>query len=150
MRRPEEIEDEGALSPALTEEDVQRMLGADVEVAPCMEAPLADLKALRAACLQAGIPALIGAPDACGSGKCSTKAQLLVRDEDVPRVQGLLRERWEDSVRALGVEPSAGVPVTGALLAAAEEGEGDLPCPACGTAAPLVEGACSDCGLQLE
>ena len=29
--------------------------------------------------------------------------------------------------------------------------EGDeLPCPACGTAAPLVAGACSDCGLQLE
>lgn len=25
-----------------------------------------------------------------------------------------------------------------------------LPCPACGTAAPLVRGACSDCGLQLE
>ena len=24
------------------------------------------------------------------------------------------------------------------------------PCPACGTAAPLVDGACSDCGLQLE
>jgi predicted amidophosphoribosyltransferase len=24
------------------------------------------------------------------------------------------------------------------------------PCPACGTAAPLVAGACSDCGLQLE
>lgn len=23
------------------------------------------------------------------------------------------------------------------------------PCPACGTAAPLVDGACSDCGLQL-
>ena len=23
------------------------------------------------------------------------------------------------------------------------------PCPACGTAAPLVEGACSDCGLVL-
>ncbi len=28
--------------------------------------------------------------------------------------------------------------------------EGELPCPACGTAAPLVDGACSDCGLQLE
>ncbi|MCX5742256.1 MAG: hypothetical protein NT062_07150 [Proteobacteria bacterium] len=28
--------------------------------------------------------------------------------------------------------------------------EGDEPpCPACGTAAPLVDGACSDCGLQL-
>jgi hypothetical protein len=24
------------------------------------------------------------------------------------------------------------------------------PCPACGTAAPLVDGACSDCGLRLE
>jgi len=23
-------------------------------------------------------------------------------------------------------------------------------CPACGTAAPLVDGACSDCGLHLE
>jgi len=28
--------------------------------------------------------------------------------------------------------------------------EGELPCPACGTVAPLVDGACSDCGLQLE
>ncbi|HUH04589.1 MAG TPA: hypothetical protein VML75_21480 [Kofleriaceae bacterium] len=28
--------------------------------------------------------------------------------------------------------------------------EGELPCPACGTAAPLVAGACTDCGLQLE
>jgi hypothetical protein len=33
-----------------------------------------------------------------------------------------------------------------------EEPEGDAhpPCPACGTAAALVDGACSDCGLQLE
>jgi hypothetical protein len=31
----------------------------------------------------------------------------------------------------------------------AAEGE-EPPCPACGTAAPLVEGCCSDCGLQLE
>lgn len=29
-------------------------------------------------------------------------------------------------------------------------GEDDEPpCPACGTAAPLVDGACSDCGLHL-
>jgi hypothetical protein len=28
--------------------------------------------------------------------------------------------------------------------------EGHLPCPACGTAAPLdAEGACTDCGLVL-
>jgi len=31
-----------------------------------------------------------------------------------------------------------------------EEPKGELPCPACGTAAPLVDGACSDCGLVLE
>ena len=31
----------------------------------------------------------------------------------------------------------------------AAEGE-EPPCPACGTAAPLVEGACSECGLHLE
>jgi hypothetical protein len=31
-----------------------------------------------------------------------------------------------------------------------EPAEGEYPpCPACGTAAPLVDGACSDCGLQL-
>jgi len=27
--------------------------------------------------------------------------------------------------------------------------EGELPCPACGTAAPLADGACTDCGLVL-
>lgn len=32
----------------------------------------------------------------------------------------------------------------------ADDESGELPCPACGTAAPLVEGACSDCGLVLE
>ena len=36
--------------------------------------------------------------------------------------------------------------VEGAVLDPAAE----PPCPACGTAAPLVEGACSDCGLQLD
>jgi hypothetical protein len=38
------------------------------------------------------------------------------------------------------------VPVEAALTKDAEH----PPCPACGTAAALVEGACSDCGLQLE
>lgn len=40
-----------------------------------------------------------------------------------------------------------GAPV-GLGVEASEEDE--PPCPACGTSAPLVEGACSDCGLQLE
>jgi len=30
------------------------------------------------------------------------------------------------------------------------DSDGELPCPACGTAAPLAEGACTDCGLVLE
>lgn len=136
---------------ALTEADVERMLGhGQAEVAPCLEAGIADLKSLRTACLAAGIPALIGAPDACGSGKCSPKAQLLVRDEDVPRVQQLLKNRWEDAVRDLGVEPGTLPFAGGGAEATGAADGGDLPCPACGTAAPLREGACSDCGLQLE
>ena len=34
-------------------------------------------------------------------------------------------------------------------MARESDPEGEPPCPACGTAAPLVDGACSDCGLQL-
>jgi hypothetical protein len=52
-----------------------------------------------------------------------------------------LRDDWHDHLAREGVSPVAiGMPA---------EGE-ELPCPACGTAAPLVDGACSDCGLQLE
>jgi hypothetical protein len=54
----------------------------------------------------------------------------------------LLHGDWHDQVAREGVEP---VP----LVMPAGDSD-DLPCPACGTAAPLVEGACSDCGLQLE
>ena len=43
---------------------------------------------------------------------------------------------WHAAVAAEGVAP---------VVATSDEA-----CPACGTAAPLVEGACSDCGLQLE
>ncbi len=39
------------------------------------------------------------------------------------------------------------------VLAQAGDGDGDPeaepPCPACGTAAPLVDGECSECGLYL-
>jgi hypothetical protein len=40
-------------------------------------------------------------------------------------------------------------------MAARESGVADIDlsgdaCPACGCTQPLVEGACSDCGLQLE
>lgn len=52
-----------------------------------------------------------------------------------------MRDDWNDELAREGLAP-----VTIAIPADSEE----LPCPACGTAAPLVDGACSDCGLQLE
>ena len=68
---------------------------------------------------------------------------LLVREEDVPQVGALIRRGWADVLAREGVVPAASMGV--------EAGEGEEPpCPACGTAAPLVEGACSECGLQLE
>lgn len=53
--------------------------------------------------------------------------ELLVRERDVNRVLALM----------------------GRFVTAEPEGDGEPPCPACGTAAPLIRGACSDCGLQL-
>lgn len=56
------------------------------------------------------------------------------------RVARVMRAEWEDSLALEGLDPVIAEPVTA---------DGDPPCPACGTAAPLVSGACSDCGLQL-
>jgi hypothetical protein len=55
-----------------------------------------------------------------------------------------MRREWSELVEREGTA-AAEVPLGVEL-----ETEGDMPCPACGTAAPLVGGACSDCGLQLE
>lgn len=52
-----------------------------------------------------------------------------------------MRGQWREALEREGLAPVAITP-TG-------DSE-ELPCPACGTAAPLVDGACSDCGLQLE
>ena len=115
---------------------------ADAEVVPCAEMQLADARQLVEACLAEGVPALVHR-EACGKPSCSPKFQVLVRPEDAPRVAGLLQQRWMDSLQREGLLPEGQAP-----RVIPEDGE--LPCPACGTAAPLVEGACSDCGLQLE
>lgn len=115
---------------------------ADADVVPCVEAPLVDARALVAACLSGGVPALLSR-EACSKPGCSPKFQVLVRREDTPRVAGLLQERWQESLQREGL-----VAGPHALPAIPEDGE--LPCPACGTAAPLLKGACTDCGLQLE
>lgn len=58
-------------------------------------------------------------------------------------MSGLLRSEWQ----ALIDREGTGGP--GLFGIEAAEGE-EPPCPCCGTAAPLVAGACSECGLQLE
>jgi hypothetical protein len=120
---------------------------ADTEVVPCLQATIADAKEIRAACLEADIPVLLGREDACcaktGACGCAPKLQLLARAEDAPRIARLMQDRWRAMALAEGTvdqdHPAVAVP----------EG-GEPPCPACGTAAALVGGACTDCGLQLE
>jgi hypothetical protein len=125
----------------MTPEEAEQAL-ADRDVVACVEAPLRDARALMEACLSEGVPALLSR-QACDKPSCSPKFQVLVQREDAPRVAGLLQQRWLESIEREGL-----VAVPQALRAAPEEDE--LPCPACGTAAALVDGACSDCGLQLE
>jgi hypothetical protein len=126
----------------MTPHDAEKAL-ADAEVVPCIEASLADARRLVEACLAEGVPALVHR-EACSKPSCSPKFQVLVRPEDVPRVGGLLQQRWRDTLEREGL-----VPAGQSMQAVPEDGE--PPCPACGTAAPLtLKGACSDCGLQLE
>jgi hypothetical protein len=120
---------------------------AEPEMVPCVTAPLADAKALLAACEENEIDAAL-ARDACcrkGGCGCAPKMVLLVAANDVPRVARLMQERWRALLQQEGVDPD---PFAAAPAAEPPEGE-HAACPACGTAAPLVEGACSDCGLQL-
>lgn len=126
----------------------------DAELVPCFEANVSHAKELERQLLDADIPAALHAPPkkaCCGSGGCGcgAKVQILVRAEDTEKVAQLFRSEWLEAVKAEGVlDGMKLVPmkVEGQLV----EPEGEPPCPACGTAAPLVSGACSDCGLQLE
>lgn len=63
-----------------------------------------------------------------------------MQESDIQAFMRLQRKDWLDMVEREGLAPVA--------MQQADE-EGEPPCPACGTAAPLIEGACSDCGLQL-
>jgi hypothetical protein len=64
-----------------------------------------------------------------------------VQEHQVEEFTRMMREDWLKLVEAEGAVPASGP--------ADIDPEGELPCPACGTAAPLVDGACSDCGLHL-
>ena len=117
---------------------------ADAELVTCLAAPLVEAKELRDACLAAEIPVVLDRGACCGTGGCgcAPKLELRARPDDLPRVARLVQERWRQLLLREGTVPADDPAV------AAPDAD-DLPCPACGTAAPLVAGACSDCGLQL-
>ena len=120
----------------------------------CLEGAVAYAKELERSLLDADIPALLAKPPTkacCGSGGCGcgAKVQVMVREADLPKVAELFRDEWMQAVAREGtIDGMQLMPIKtdGAELDPAA----DPPCPACGTAAPLVEGACSDCGLQLD
>jgi hypothetical protein len=104
--------------------------------------------------LEAEIPTLLAKPPekaCCSAGGCGcgAKVHVMVREADLTKAHQLFRDEWMEAVKreATGVGVQL-VPI--APPADAGDEAGDPPCPACGTAAPLVEGACSDCGLQLD
>ena len=109
-------------------------------IVPAISGSIAEMKALRDRCLEAGIAATVGCPPGAGKS-CGPRTHLLVEHDDLPRVVELFHGEWQSDLAREGLEVVA--------VTADEEAE-HPPCPACGTAAALVEGACSDCGLQLE
>ena len=116
--------------------------GDGAALVPAMSGSIPEMKALRERCLEAGIPAVLGCPPGAGGGKsCGTRTHLLVGEDAIPKLAALLRDEWQDAFAREGLDPVE--------LAVAGDAE-HLPCPACGTAAPLADGACTDCGLQLE
>lgn len=115
----------------------------DAEVVPCATAGIADIKEVLDACLAAGIPAILDRQDSCGGhgGTCSPRIDLCVRPDDLPKVMAMMHARWQDLLDQEGTLAECD--------SAPAEGD-EPPCPACGIAAPLVDGACKGCGLQLE
>jgi hypothetical protein len=118
----------------------------ELEMVPCITAPLPDAKQIIAACEEEDIEAVLARADCCGKSGCgcAPKIQVLVAKQDVPRLAKMINERWRQSLEREGILEEDDPPAP----AAAPDGE-HPPCPACGTAAPLVDGNCSDCGLHL-
>jgi hypothetical protein len=118
------------------------------EFVPFFEGPLQQMRELERQLHAQDIDAELAKPPAkacCGgSCGCSSKLQLLVRKEDVPRVAQLMQAEW-----VAAVEREGGLEHLVQLNTPVAEGA-EPPCPACGFVGPLKEGACGDCGLQLE
>lgn len=120
----------------MNEDQAAEALG-EVELVPAVQGSIDEIKQMRDQCLETGIPVLVMAPP-----EAAGKFVLLAREQDLPQVTALLQKEWRAHIEREGMG-------SGIFGVEAKEGE-EPPCPACGTAAPLVEGACSECGLQLE
>lgn len=135
--------------PPVELKDVEDVL-ANADLVACFQAPLLEAKEMRDACLAAEIPVLLDRAACCGSRGCgcAPKIQVLARPEDIGRIQALVHAGWRELALREGTidldHPAAAAPPDSL------QPSDDPPCPACGKAAPLVGGACTDCGLQLE
>jgi hypothetical protein len=112
------------------------------ELVPALQAPIADAKEIQSLLVAAGVEAVLGRDDHCTTG-CAPKVLVLVPPADLPRVHEVLQLRWASLLE--GTEHHQGY--TG--LGVEAVGDEEPPCPACGARAPLVEGACAECGLAL-
>jgi hypothetical protein len=145
------------LPAPLTAAEADRLL-ADAPLRPYAKGSLRDGKALVEQLLARGVPAAVSRPDdCCSGGSCGPKFEVLVREEDLLRIAQLQHRRWQEDLAREGLVPAAAASATATASASAaapsapsEEAEGEPPCPACGTVGPLLHGACTDCGLQLE
>jgi hypothetical protein len=120
------------------------------ELVPCFEGQVSAARELERALAAADIPVALAKPPSkacCGPGGCGcgAKVQVMVQRGDLEKVSAMFRDEWMEAVKREGTVEQLVKLGTPAL-----DPNADPPCPACGTAAPLVEGACSDCGLQLD
>ena len=110
-----------------------------------VEAGLSTCREIEAALLAAGIPAYVDAASEDGEplSPGAMKVGVVVAEEDLPRVAGLMRARFEGLLRSEGV--GMGIfhadPIDLSLA--------EITCPACGHVGALSEGTCADCGLFL-
>jgi hypothetical protein len=128
-------------------EEAEEMLDG-LPLVPCLSGNLPEMKTIRDRCLAAGIPVVLGCPSPTKS--CGARTHILVEEDDVPRVAEVLRGDWRDALVREGLAPVTYVAGEAPVIDGDTDPDAEPPCPACGHAAPLVEGACADCGLHLE
>lgn len=120
------------------------------ELVAYFEGPLAQMRELERKLHSMEIDAELAKPPAkacCAGGcGCGSKLQLMIHRDDVQKVAQYMQNEWLQAVQREGVIPGLVQLGTPNELPEGEE----PPCPACNFVGPLVNGACGDCGLQLE